>query len=185
VFCIVGLGNPGKKYQETRHNVGFMVLDALAKKWKIKFKQGDGPYKFIKTDLDNHKLLLVKPTTFMNKSGIAVNAICQKFHIHLSDLLILCDDFNLPLGKLRLRKKGSDGGHNGLASIVQSLETQTFPRLRLGIGLPDQADTVKYVLSPFHKSESSVLKQMIKKGAEAMIQFVTKGADWTMNCYNE
>jgi PTH1 family peptidyl-tRNA hydrolase len=184
VFCIVGLGNPGTEYQDTRHNIGFMVLDELAIKWKLKFKKGDGPYKFIKYKLRNQNILLATPTTFMNKSGNAVNAIYHKFHIHLSDFLILCDDFNLSLGQLRLRKKGSDGGHNGLASIIQSLKTQTFCRLRFGIGLPDSVNTVDYVLSPFDNSELPVVNEMIEKGAQAVVDFVTRGVDWTMNNYN-
>ena len=184
VFCIVGLGNPGTEYHDTRHNIGFMVLDVLAKKWKVKFKKGDGPYKFIKHKLHNQDILLAKPTTFMNNSGNAVNAIYHKFHIHLSNFLVLCDDFNLPPGKLRLRKKGSDGGHNGLASIIQSMETQTFCRLRFGIGLPDRVNTVDYVLSPFDTSELPVINEMVNKGAQAVIEFVTRGVDWTMNNYS-
>ncbi len=185
MFCIVGLGNPGTEYQDTRHNIGFMVLDELAKKWKMKFKKGDGPYKFIKFRIRNQYVLLAKPTTFMNKSGNAVNAIYLKFHIHLSDFLVLCDDFNLPLGKLRLRKKGSDGGHNGLASIIQSLETQTFCRLRFGIGLPDHVNTVDYVLSSFNTPELPVISEMVENGSQAAIDFVTRGVDWTMNNYSK
>jgi PTH1 family peptidyl-tRNA hydrolase len=184
VFCIIGLGNPGIKYKKTRHNVGFMVIDELAKKWNIKLDKGKGPYKFKKTEVDRKDVLLVRPTTFVNKSGIAVETVCNKYQIHLSNLLILCDDFNLPLGKLRLRKKGSNGGHNGLASIIQSLETQLFPRLRFGIGLPKQIDTVDYVLSPFHSSEIETVEVMIEKGVQAVTDFISQGVHWTMDNYN-
>lgn len=161
-----------------------MVIDKLAKKWNIKLEKGKGPFKFKKIEVDRKDILLVRPTTFMNQSGIAVETVCNKYHIHLSNLLILCDDFNLPLGKLRLRKKGSNGGHNGLASIIQSLGTQIFPRLRFGIGLPNQVDAIDHVLSTFCHSESETVEIMIEKGAQAAIDFITKGIHWTMDNYN-
>lgn len=184
MFLIVGLGNPGNHYQETRHNLGFMVLENLVKKWNEKFKKGKGPYDISETTIGSHRILFAKPTTYMNKSGIAVDDLVKRYSIELSHLLVLCDDLNLPLGKLRLRKKGSDGGHKGLASIISYLNTEEFSRLRLGIGSNLETNATDYVLSSFYPAEQPFVNLMIERGAQAVVDFVDKGIEWTMNFYN-
>ena len=184
MFLIVGLGNPTSRYRKTRHNLGFMVLDNLAKGWQKEFRKGKGHYKIIKTIIGSQKVILAKPTTYMNESGIAVYELVNKYNIELFNLLVLCDDLNLPLGKLRLRKKGSAGGHKGLASIIAALETDEFPRLRFGIGYNPLMDVSEYVLSPFLPAERDVVNSMIEKGGKAVKDFVERGIEWTMNFYN-
>jgi PTH1 family peptidyl-tRNA hydrolase len=185
MFIILGLGNPGKKYQKTRHNLGFMVLDNLSVRLSKQFKKGKGHFNIIETSIHSHRVFLIKPTTYMNRCGLVVGEILKKTVMELSHFLVLCDDLNISLGKLRLRKKGSDGGHKGLASIIQTLGTDQFPRLRLGIGNNQQMDATDYVLSPFLISEMVFVKRMIEESSQAAVDFIKKGIDWTMNFYNQ
>jgi PTH1 family peptidyl-tRNA hydrolase len=184
VLLIVGLGNPDSRYKNTRHNLGYMVLDKLAKQWGKKFKKGKGPYNILRSKIGLNKIILAKPLTYMNNSGIAVDDLLKRYLVSVSDLLILCDDLNLPLGKLRLRKKGSDGGHKGLISIINYLNTKDFPRLRLGIGSDEKNDTVEFVLSRFEKNEQVIVNDMIERACQAVFDFAEKQIDWTMNFYN-
>jgi peptidyl-tRNA hydrolase, PTH1 family len=184
VYLFVGLGNPGRTYEKTRHNLGFMVLDRLAERWNGRFKTGFGPYDFFQAKAAGGTVLLVKPTTFMNRSGAAVQDAVRRYEVTLSSVIVVCDDFNLPLGALRLRPKGSDGGHNGLASVIQSLGTSDFGRLRLGIGLQPRADVVDYVLSRFPRKEQAAVETLVEDGSEALIAAAENGLDWAMNRYN-
>ena len=184
VHLFVGLGNPGRTYEKTRHNLGFMVLDRLAERWGGRFKPGFGPYDFLQTKAPGGKILLVKPSTFMNRSGAAVQDAVRRYEVPLSALIVICDDFNLPLGTLRLRPKGSDGGHNGLASVIQALGTSDFGRLRLGIGLRPGAGTVDYVLSRFPRKEQAAVETLVEDGADALIAAAENGFEWAMNRYN-
>ncbi len=184
MHLFVGLGNPGKTYEKTRHNLGFMVLDRLAERWDGRFKPGFGPYDFFQTKVSGGKILLVKPSTFMNRSGAAVQDAVRRYEVPLSGLIVVCDDFNLPLGMLRLRPKGSDGGHNGLASVIQALGTSDFGRLRMGIGLRPGADTVDYVLSRFPRKEQTAVNTLVEDGADALIAAAENGFEWAMNRYN-
>lgn len=184
MFLVIGLGNPGKKYQKTRHNLGFRIVENLALNWNIEFKKGNGPYLYIQTTFGSQDVFIAKPTTYMNRIGQAVKKICSEQETELSQLLVLCDDCNLPLGKLRIREKGSAGGHNGLASIINTLGTDEFPRMRLGIGYNKEMNMKNYVLSPFLSTEISQVNEMIKKGSQGIIDFVLRGIDWTMNYYN-
>jgi len=184
VKIVVGLGNPGKQYESTRHNVGWMVLDKLADQagWTGHAKARDaaatifGRYK----DMD---LLLAKPTTYMNLSGVAVRKLLAKHHAPLSDLLIVLDDFDLPLGKLRLRANGSAGTHNGLKSIVAELGTQDFARLRVGIGEP-QRDARDYVLSKFAGAEKKTVDEVLSAAAGAVEDWAREGVNRTANRWN-
>lgn len=184
MFLVVGLGNPGSRYRKTKHNLGFMVVEYLAAQWKKRFKRGKGFNRVIEAFVGSEKVILAKPMTYMNKSGKAVDDLIMRYHVDLSQLIIVCDDFNLSLGKIRLRKRGSHGGHKGLASIINALGTQEFPRLRLGIGFIPEIDTSDFVLSPFLPSELPSVNTMIEEGAQAVTDFILKGIDWTMNSYN-
>lgn len=184
MYIIIGLGNPGSEYQNTRHNVGFMALDTLARRFRLKFKRNRNIYQSVTVNLDNREVVFVKPLTFMNRSGIAVKAVLQKYEVSdLSRILIVCDDFNLPFGTLRLRPAGSHGGQKGLQSIISTLGTQEFPRLRIGIG-DDFTDAAEYVLSPFRKDEREDLPVILNWAADAIESFVANGIEFTMSKYN-
>jgi PTH1 family peptidyl-tRNA hydrolase len=184
VILFLGLGNPGKRYEDTRHNLGFQVIDRLASRWKKRFKKGGGPYLFFEKSLGPHEAVFAKPLTFMNMSGQAAADLCRHYRSPASRLVVISDDFSLPLGKLRLRKRGSDGGHNGLASIIEMLHTQQFARLRMGIGLYEKEDPVDYVLSPFRPDELGTVHDMVGSACDAAVDIVYRGIDWTMNHYN-
>lgn len=181
---VVGLGNPGKQYELTRHNVGWMVLDKLADRagWIGHAKARDaaatvhGRYQ----DMD---LLLAKPTTYMNLSGVAVRKLLAKHRAPLSDLLVVVDDFALPLGRLRMRGEGSAGGHNGLKSIIAELGTQDFARLRVGIGEP-QRSAVDHVLNKFTSVEKKTLEEVLDAAADAVETWANEGIDRAANKWN-
>jgi len=184
VIAVVGLGNPGDTYLLTRHNVGFRVLSLLIKKFNCIKCIKKRYYKIFSYTTKFEKVVLVKPLVFINNSGEAVRQLVEEYDINLEELLVICDDFNLPLGKIRIRKKGSDGGHNGLASIIRSLNNQNFPRLRCGIGFCRNTNVSEFVLSPFSKNEKIAVERMIKTASNAVEDFYRKGIDWTMNNYN-
>ena len=185
---IVGLGNIGRKYINSRHNIGFDVVDQVARKLKIEFNVTHNFYQA--AEKSSHQpvvvvVVLAKPTTYMNLSGLAVNALLQEYNFELSQLLVVVDDFNLPLGSIRIRKSGTDGGHNGLSSIIEELETEDFPRLRLGIGpLPDNIEVTDFVLGQFEESEKKEVKKIIKVGTEATIYAIEHDIDSVMTKYN-
>ena len=183
-YLIVGLGNPGSEYAETRHNIGFKVLDALAGASNTIFSPGRlGDIAEIK-----HKgrtMILVKPSTYMNLSGKAVNYWMQEEKIPVERTMIITDDLALPFGKMRIKGKGSDGGHNGLKSINATLNTQEYPRLRFGIGNNfNQGQQVDYVLGQWNEEELKTLEARIKIAAEATLAFTTMGLPRTMNMFN-
>ncbi|CAN5149622.1 aminoacyl-tRNA hydrolase [soil metagenome] len=181
---LVGLGNPGNKYASTRHNVGFAVVDYLAA------APGVTPFKPLFHSLvaeatdGSEKVLLVKPDTFMNLSGRAVRAIIDFYKLPPEHVLVMCDDFNLPLGKLRLRDSGSHGGQNGLRNIQEHLGTPDYSRLRLGVGAPDPGEAIDFVLSRFKPGEKSEVEAMIAKAAEAALCWVRFGSATAMNLAN-
>lgn len=183
-YLITGLGNIGDEYSNTRHNVGFMVLDALAKASNIAF--ADARYGFVAQF--KHKgrtFVLLKPSTYMNLSGKAVNYWLQKENIRLENLLVVVDDIALPLGAIRLRPKGSDGGHNGLKNINEVLGTQDYARLRFGIGNGfSRGRQVDYVLGEWTDEEMKPLPERLALAGEAVIAFGTIGIERTMNLYN-
>ena len=154
---IVGLGNPGKKYLDTKHNVGFIALDSYAEVYKLKYKNS---IKFSAEVASSDKAILVKPKTFMNNSGLAVRKIMDYYKIESKDVLVIFDDLNLPFAKIRLRPSGSAGGHNGIKSIITHLGTQDFHRLRVGIGRDSNIDMKIDVLSSFSKSEMKILTDL-------------------------
>lgn len=183
-FLIVGLGNPGKKYSKTRHNSGFMVADHLAAQFDKSFTTFKNLYRVTSFDLQEQRIILMKPATFMNLSGLAVAAGIGRYGIALSNVLVICDDLNLKFGVIRLRANGSDGGQKGLRSIISALGTQDFPRLRIGIDNQSE-DAVEYVLSPFNKNEREYLPDIIQWAAEAVESFVLNGMETTMSRFNK
>jgi len=185
---VVGLGNPGAIYRETRHNVGFMVLEERCARWRCVLREGKGEYYRCSVRRDDRDVILLAPTAYMNNSGVAVKDAVEQFGISIEQCLVVADDFALPLGTLRLRRAGSDGGHNGLSSIVYQLGSDTFPRLRCGIGTPDMPageETATFVLSPFEKAEQESAAAMIRRAADAVESFVQTGIERTMNFYNK
>jgi len=182
---IVGLGNPGKKYRHTKHNIGFDVIDAIYSQ----LNSGRIESKF-NSLISNQKIgekdvILAKPMTFMNLSGKAVKEIIDYFEIPLNSICIVYDDLNLDLGVLRLRRSGSAGGHNGMKSIIEHLNSKDFPRLRIGIGIPpDNTDWMDYVLSDFPEPAREIVNQSIEKAVDTIKTFIIEGIDSAMNKYN-
>lgn len=184
ILSITGLGNPGKKYEKTRHNVGFMVLDELVERFKGKFKLETSNYLSAKISIHSIPVFLIKPITYMNHSGRAIRQFTQYYKItDFPNFLVVCDDVNLPFGTTRARERGSSGGQKGLQSIIEELNTEDFPRLRIGIG-DDFEDAVSHVLSQFTRSEKKVLPDIINHAADAAVCFVEYGLQKTMNEYN-
>jgi PTH1 family peptidyl-tRNA hydrolase len=186
---VVGLGNPGSKYEFTRHNIGFRIVDNLAQDMEIEFKKAKSYYSLIsRGKINNHKVMLVKPQTFMNLSGRAVNRVVSYYKIPLQDFLIVYDDLNLELGKIRIRKKGSAGGHKGIESIMQYLNSEDIPRLRIGIGNPSinfNFDCVSYVLSNFNHDEEDKIEEVIQLSTEVINIIIREdGFEKAMRKYN-
>lgn len=186
IHLIAGLGNPGQEYEWTRHNLGFLVVRQLAEQLNFKFGlssltnglTAEGVY-------NGSELCLLMPLTYMNHSGVAVQQVVAKREIAPQDVLIVCDDFNLEFEQIRLRGKGSDGGHNGLSSVIERLGTDRFARLRMGIGQPsDKKDTVDYVLEEFKKKEKERLSRFIGETVECCKIWVTDGIEAAMDRYN-
>lgn len=183
MFLIVGLGNPGKEYDNTRHNIGFEVIDYLSRKYNIeinrrKFKGvcGEG---FI----GNTKVILLKPETFMNLSGESVREVISFYKMSTEEIIVIYDDISLDIGKLRIREKGSAGGHNGIKSIIANLSSEVFPRIKLGVGQPKD-NLISHVLGKFSKDESEVLKEVIEASSKAVEIIMKDNAKEAMNKLN-
>jgi PTH1 family peptidyl-tRNA hydrolase len=182
---IVGLGNPGNQYKETRHNVGFEVAAGLARRFAGGPARGRFQGETVEANIAGQKVLLLTPLTYMNLSGGSVLAARDFYKIEHPDVLVVCDDFNLPLGKLRLRAQGTAGGQNGLADILRRLGSEEIPRLRIGIGAPPPGrDPAGFVLSKFTKDEQPVIAEAIERAAEAAVAWVESGIAEAMNKYN-
>jgi peptidyl-tRNA hydrolase, PTH1 family len=184
---IVGLGNPGREYRDTRHNVGFMVVDEIARRHGLDWAMAPAqvPDAFVVKKFGADPVLLAKPLTFMNRSGDAVAALSRYYDVAPADMLVVVDEVDLPFGRLRARVRGSGGTHNGLRSIVQRLGSQEFPRLRLGVGRGDaRRDLADHVLSKFERDERDALEEFIARAADAAEMFVVDGIARVMNVYN-
>jgi len=192
VRLVVGLGNPGQAYAAHRHNVGFWCVKRLARNWGIRFKSsrwarvGEG-------QVDGQPVVLAKPRTFMNRSGDAVASLLQRYNLSPQQMLVICDDLELPAGRIRLRPRGSDGGHNGLRDIIYAIESEDFPRLRIGIGRPRTAAgepvthplvVAKYVLGEPEPEEQEALEAAVEQAAEAVACILREGLAAAMNRYN-
>ncbi len=185
---ILGLGNPGLNFRFSRHNLGFLVIERLARRHKIKIKQKLFNCLLGKGWIGNQEVSLAEPLTFMNLSGEVVALIVKRQKIRLADLLVVCDDVNLPLGKIRIRPKGSAGGHKGLSSIIAALGTTAFPRLRIGVGRPaagaGKSKLSKYVLGRFNKQEIKTIKETVEEAASASAVWAEQGITPAMNQFN-
>ena len=184
-YLIVGLGNPGLEYKLTRHNFGFMTIEHLAGRLNVTLKRMKFKAMIAETRLDGKLVVLAKPLTFMNDSGNSVGPLTRYFKVPLGNLLVMHDDLDLPLGSVRLRPQGGSSGQRGMASIINRLGTQEFPRMRLGIGRPPgQMDPVDYVLQPFQAQEVELKKMVLDQAADAAETFIRAGIEAAMNKYN-
>lgn len=188
MLLVAGLGNPGAAYEGTRHNVGFMVVEELARRSGARFRPGAGSWWEARIGIEGAEALLIEPTTFMNQSGTAVLEAAGLTGVAPSETLVVFDDFQLPLGSLRLRLRGSDGGHNGIASVIESFATQEIPRLRCGIAsphLPDDKDRMaEYVLERFEADETADVRSMVVRAADAIESVLRSGWNAAMNEFN-
>lgn len=181
---MIGLGNPGIEYENTRHNLGWMVIDRIAELKKLSFKAGKGRYYEAKDR--GGSFLLVKPTTYMNESGIAVDHVLNQNGLSSSELLVVYDDLDLPLGTVRIRESGGAGGHHGMESIIYHLRTNNFPRIRLGIDVnPRGTDDEDFVLSTFEEEQFDEARNMVEFAVNGAVEFIFGGIKKSMNKYNK
>ncbi len=191
---IVGLGNPGGQYATTRHNVGFMVLNMLTEMFPVSVVQSTGIAHLYQAAIHDQRVLLIKPQTYMNRSGIAVREVLRQYHESAENLVLIYDDLDLDVGRLRIRKQGGHGGHKGIKSVIEYLETHEFVRIRIGIGRPEPAKMsqehaeqdhiVEYVLQPFQQEEQPVVLEVLKRCVEAITLILADQLDTAMNRYN-
>lgn len=185
VWLVVGLGNPGRRYEGTRHNAGFMAVKRLQRRLPEGTSRARFQAHIVETRDGDSRVVLAQPQTFMNESGIAVAQLVRWYKVPLDRLLVVYDDLDLPLGTIRLRADGSDGGHNGIASIIRSLKTNTFPRLRIGISRPASGPTVPYVLSRFNATERRELEDILDRTSDAILVWIREGLVSAMNQFNQ
>ena len=183
---VAGLGNPGPRYARTRHNVGYAVVDELARRWAVSVEKYERRYEALLGDaqLAGERVLLLKPQTYMNRSGRSLLGVTQFYKLAGPDLLVICDDLDLPVGRIRLRAAGSGGGQKGLENILLRLASNDIPRLRIGIGKVDKSVTSDYVLSRFTPDEREVIDQVVATAADAVERWLSEGIDAAMNRFN-
>ena len=184
-LVIVGLGNPGPEYAGTRHNAGFWCIDALAKKHGITLERRNRSAILGEGYIGTCPVVLVKPRTFVNRSGTAINYLTARYAAPIDKLLIVCDDINLAPGKLRLRRKGSAGGHNGIKSVIEAAGSQEFPRLRIGVGRPPEGTgQIEHVIGPMESQDREIVDEAVERAAEAIECLLTDGIDEAMSRFN-
>src|SRR6056297_512797 len=184
MHLIIGLGNIGRKYSGTRHNVGFDTIDYLAYKNKVQINKSKFNSVFGEYRIEGEKVLLVKPTTYMNRSGFAVVDIKNFYKVPLENIIVIYDDVDLDLGKLRIRPDGSAGSHNGMKSVIHQLGSDEFPRIRIGVSKDDRMDLAAYVLQKFPDDEREVIKEIIEKAGDSAEEIIKKDIDKAMNKFN-
>lgn len=186
MWAVVGLGNPGKSYSHTRHNVGFLFVKKLAREWDVKLRKRAFLSKTAVVQRANEKVILAMPQTYMNRSGYAVKEIVASSDVRPEHLLVVYDDLDILLGEIRIRKEGSAGSHKGMISIIQEIRTEQFPRIRMGIGpLAEDREASEFVLSPFRKEEQSLLEENLAKAWNALEMILAGEIDKAMNTYNQ
>ncbi len=183
MWLIAGLGNPGRKYSRTRHNVGFMAVEEVAGRHKIDLKDRD-MHKIGRGSIEGRDVLLIEPLLYMNKSGTVIQYLFKKYTIHPENLIVIHDDLDMDTGKLRIRKTGSAGGHKGVESIIQSLGTRDFIRVKIGIGREGGIPAEEYVLNKFSRQEITIVKDAVQNAADAISVVVSAGVDKAMNRFN-
>ena len=183
MFLVVGLGNPGKQYDGTRHNIGFEAIDFIAKKYNIDVNKSKFKGVFGEGFIEGQKVILLKPTTYMNLSGESIREVINFYKINNDEIIVIYDDISLEIGKLRIREKGSAGGHNGIKSIIANMGVDVFPRIKIGVGQP-KGDLVSHVLGRFNKEEEQDLKEVIEASAKAVEIIIKYGAKEAMNELN-
>jgi PTH1 family peptidyl-tRNA hydrolase len=184
-FLLLGLGNPGREYRQNRHNIGFMALDRLAERLNISFNRVESKSLVCKGDYEGRRVLLAKPQTFMNLSGTAAGALLRYYKIPLEQFMVIYDDVDLDFGVIRLRPDGGSAGQKGMQSILERIGTQTFPRLRLGIGRPPgRMEAADYVLQDFSRQEAELLPALLDRATDAIFAFVKYDLNTAMNQYN-
>ena len=184
MLLVVGLGNPGKRYEDTRHNVGFMLIDKLSRSYGIRCDAPAPGALWGRGVIAGHDVVLVKPMTFVNLSGTAVGDIRSSLSLSVESIIVAYDDCDLPLGRIRIRKGGGSGGHRGVESIMSSLASSSFPRIRLGIGRPGAGELRDYVLNPFTPEEAGVVDEMLVRAASSIEVIITEGVESAMNRFN-
>ncbi len=184
MLVIAGLGNPGRKYENTKHNMGFLVLDAFAEKNGIKIRKIKHKALTGEGIIAGQKVLLVKPQTYMNLSGESLREVVQYYGVEPEELMVVYDDVDIPMGSIRLRKKGSAGSHNGMKSIIYQLQVDDFPRLRVGIGTEKKGDMIDFVLTGFSKEEAAKIREAVGTSVSALECWIERGIDIAMNEYN-
>ncbi len=185
MYLIAGLGNPTKEYDKTRHNVGFSVIDVLADRYRIDVSEKKHKALCGRGVIEGQKVLLLKPQTFMNLSGESIRAAADYYKIEPEEMIVIYDDISLDPGQLRIRLKGSAGGHNGIKNIIANLGTQDFPRIKVGVGAkPPRMDLADYVLSRFGAGEQKLMEEAFGEAAEAAVMMMTDGAERAMNHFN-
>ncbi len=184
MYLIVGLGNPEADYDKTRHNMGFHVINKLAKQYNIQISKRKFNSEYENTTIENEKVILVKPQTFMNSSGEAVIQFSNFYKIELDKIIVVYDDVDTEPGKIRIRKSGSAGGHNGMKSVIECLNSDRFARIRVGIGKPKNINMIEYVIGSVSNEESEELEKGVEKAKNAIIELLRNGIDSSMNKYN-
>ena len=186
MWAVVGLGNPGKQYAETRHNIGFAFVKKVAKEWKLKLRKRRFLSKIAEFERKESRILLAIPQTYMNNSGLAVKKMLEGRDVHSQCLLVVYDDLDIPLGEIRVRKRGGPGTHKGMGSVIREIGMTEFPRIRIGIGpLPEGNDAVDYVLSPFDKAEEPQRTSGLLKAGEALDMILDGKVEEAMTLFNQ
>jgi PTH1 family peptidyl-tRNA hydrolase len=185
MYLIVGLGNPGRQYKQTRHNVGFGAIERLSKDLGVRLKSRRFQSRSTRTTFEGHDIILIRPMTYMNRSGSAVHACMDFYGLHPGDILVIHDDIDLQVGRVKVVKQGGAGGHKGVSSLIEHLGTHTFARVKIGIGRPRHDETIEdFVLSPFYQEEKPIIEEAIQTAVEAFGLFVAGGIESTMNVIN-
>lgn len=186
MYAVIGLGNPGSKYNGTRHNVGFDVINCLSERNNVKLNKLKHKAVYGEIFINGEKVLLVKPQTFMNNSGISVLELYKYHNVPVENIIVVYDDIDIDIGTMRIRKKGSAGTHNGMKSIIYHLKNDNFPRVRIGIGKPEAGeDLANYVLSRFSKDERILIDNIVEKASLAIEEIIKTDIDKAMNMYNK
>lgn len=184
--AVLGIGNPGKRYQNTKHNIGFILLDYLADEYKIKFAASGYDFYYTEGIIEQSEFVLVKPATYVNQSGVAAADLLKKYSLNSKDILVVHDDLNLELGQIKIKQSGGDGGHNGIVSIIYHLATDQFPRLRFGIGRKfQQGEMADYVLSKFSNDDFAYIEPSIKLTGKLIEEFIKGGTKQVLDYYSQ